>query len=494
MLISFSAIGSAPVDNRERDDYETYRQTLRRQYDGHALAIQREYDEYRSQINAEYAEHVKRVWKGVPRKPKLTLPPDPEPLPQPIFEDVEPYKDDKRVVIDTVVSPPQPSPRPEPVVPVNPKPFVDIPRASFLYYGTSVNVNGSAIIKALKMRGTSEDDVSAAWTRLSVKENDAFIASCIECREKLRLCDWGYFKFVDKALSCYLESGSREHVVAMGYILAQSGYSIRFCRDVSNKLYLLFACDGYMFDRGSYSIGGKDYYAYNIDMPAYVFISDTGFVGEKPFSFWINNLPALSFAAGNTRELIVKNYPAVKLRCTPNKNLIDFYQDYPNGTFDKSSYSRWAIQGNTPASSEMVKYIYPPLKEYITGLNQHDAVNFLLKVAQSFDYGFDNEIWGCDRTFWPDESWHYPLSDCEDHAIHFTRMIRDLLGLDAVLIYYPGHLSAAVAVTDGSLAGDVVVYNGHKYVVCDATYFYAPAGRTAPSNNNATAVLIPLRR
>lgn len=106
----------------------------------------------------------------------------------------------------------------------------------------------------------------------------------------------------------------------------------------------------------------------------------------------------------------------------------------------------------------------------------------------------DDEIWGQDRPFWVEESWHYPLSDCEDHAVNFTRLVRDVLGLDAVLIYYPGHLSSGVAITDGSQKGDYVVYNGKKYTVCDATYFYAPAGLTAPGNDNSKSILVPLNK
>ena len=34
--------------------------------------------------------------------------------------------------------------------------------------------------------------------------------------------------------------------------------------------------------------------------------------------------------------------------------------------------------------------------------------------------------------------------NCEDRAILFTRIVRDLLGLKCILIYYPGHLASAV--------------------------------------------------
>lgn len=117
------------------------------------------------------------------------------------------------------------------------------------------------------------------------------------------------------------------------------------------------------------------------------------------------------------------------------------------------------------------------------------------KSAPTFlPYGLDDDIWGYDRAFFPDESWNYPKSDCEDHAIHFSRLVRDLLGLEVALVYYPGHLAAAVAFTDGSATGDYIESNGKRWIVCDPTYFYADVGRTMPGEDNSSATLIYLER
>ena len=69
-----------------------------------------------------------------------------------------------------------------------------------------------------------------------------------------------------------------------------------------------------------------------------------------------------------------------------------------------------------------------------------------MKFVETFEYKLDSEMWGvADRAFFPDETLHYPYRDCEDGAILFTRLVRDLLGLPSALVYYPGHLAAAVA-------------------------------------------------
>jgi len=106
----------------------------------------------------------------------------------------------------------------------------------------------------------------------------------------------------------------------------------------------------------------------------------------------------------------------------------------------------------------------------------------------------DDKVWGHDRAFFAEESLFYPYCDCEDRSILFTRLVRDLLGLDCILIYYPGHLASAVHFTEREVNGDYIILNNIKYIVSDATYIGAPVGRTMPGMNNEKAKVILLER
>lgn len=101
-------------------------------------------------------------------------------------------------------------------------------------------------------------------------------------------------------------------------------------------------------------------------------------------------------------------------------------------------------------------------------------------------------ICGGDRAFFAQETLYYPYSDCEDRAILFSRLVRDLVGLDVVLLYYPGHLATAVAFNE-NVTGDYLVYNNRKYIVCDPTFINAGVGRTMPDMNNQQAQIIALK-
>lgn len=112
--------------------------------------------------------------------------------------------------------------------------------------------------------------------------------------------------------------------------------------------------------------------------------------------------------------------------------------------------------------------------------SQYEAVSRLLNFVQTaFVYEYDDKVWGCDRAFFADETLYYPYCDCEDRSILFSRLVRDLLGLKVVLIYYPGHLATAVCFTE-NVNGDYISMNGKRYTICDPTYIGAPIGATMP--------------
>lgn len=106
-------------------------------------------------------------------------------------------------------------------------------------------------------------------------------------------------------------------------------------------------------------------------------------------------------------------------------------------------------------------------------------------------YEYDDKVWGHDRAFFAEESLYYPYCDCEDRSILYSRLVRDLLGLDVILVFYPGHLATAVAFNN-PIEGDYIDIHGRKFTICDPTYIGAPIGTTMPDMDNSTAKIILL--
>lgn len=487
-----SAGTPAPVG----DEYEDFIRKSQSEYAKFRKDSEERYATFRDSVNAAYEDFMRQPWKPIKFQPPKPKPRIVEPKPEPVVirEDEMKRRRERLVSIDTVVAP-EPRPAPEPPSPVTPEPRPrrDVKKHKLVYYGTPLEVSVPDLT-GFHLAGASENSFADGWKRLrTVPAFDNMLADCLAARRSLQLPDWGFIVLLDRATDVIAPSGSNEHALVMGYLLHQSGFKIRYAIDSSSCLHLLIASVGIMYDRPGYSFDGLTYYAYTRPSSNVARICDFDYPGSKTMRLTIDKAPQFVYAAGETRRMTAYGFPDLSVTLTVNKNLCDFFADYPNASPDRSPYSKWAIHGNTPASREVTDQLYPTLRQSVKGKNQIQAVNMLLKLAQTFPYGYDDQIWGHDRAFWMDESWQYPLSDCEDHAINFTRMVRDILGLDAVLIYYPGHLSAAVAFTEGQPGGDFVVYDGRRYTVCDATCQYGPIGYSGKFDNSQ-AILIPLSR
>ena len=151
------------------------------------------------------------------------------------------------------------------------------------------------------------------------------------------------------------------------------------------------------------------------------------------------------------------------------------------------------MYANTPVDCTVGESLYPALRKQLQGLSQLEAVERLLNWVQTaFVYEYDENVWGHDRAFFAEETLYYPKCDCEDRSILLSRLVRDLLGMKTVLVYYPGHLAMAVGFTE-DVRGDFLTLGGERYIVCDPTYINARVGRTMPGMDNAQATAILLQ-
>jgi hypothetical protein len=133
--------------------------------------------------------------------------------------------------------------------------------------------------------------------------------------------------------------------------------------------------------------------------------------------------------------------------------------------------TRWAMYANTPLDDNVKNQIYPVLREKIKGLSKVEAVNVLLNFLQTgFDYELDDDVWGGDRPFFAEETLYYPACDCEDRSILLSRWVRDLVGCEVALVYYPGHLAMAVNFGDEKPEeGTYYLWDDKPFYVCDPT-------------------------
>ena len=86
-------------------------------------------------------------------------------------------------------------------------------------------------------------------------------------------------------------------------------------------------------------------------------------------------------------------------------------------------------------SDEVASSILPPLQDAIQGKTETDAANILLNFVQTaFLYQTDHEQFGYEKPFFVEETFYYPYCDCEDRAVLYAYLVKELLGLDIVLL------------------------------------------------------------
>lgn len=473
------------INNKaEAQTYNDYKNNIQSEFDKYKSEIDREFNEYRNRINAEFAEYMRQAWPEYKSEPAKPIPDSPEP-PAPIIKnpDTEPSNDP--IPFDDVTPAPEPVKPPQPVEPL-PEPTIPTkPTFAFTYYGQECRIPLENHHR-FTLSAINENKVADSWRILSSDAYLPIISQCLDYRDKLRLCDWGYVRFVEKMTTTFFPSNQLNEARLMQmYILTQSGYKVRIAR-VGNKLVLLLPSKDTIYQYTYMDIGGIHYYLIDssLKMDATLNLFNHEFPKEQYFSLRIPEPPALPFSMANSRHLQSKHDKDLVADVATNKNLIEFYNDYPI-----SSY--WDIYANASLSEHVKSQLYPVLKQTVSGKRKSEAANILLHFVQTaFEYATDEDQFGADRPLFGDETLFYPYSDCEDRAILYSILVRELLGLDVVLLHYPGHLATAVCFDAEDVYGDYLQINGKRYIVCDPTYINANMGEAMPQYKQTSANVI----
>ena len=449
------------------------------------------YNDFRSKANKEYSDFMRKAWEIYLAKPEIPKPKDEPPVPPtpyPKDDKDEPIKDTPKPY-DEVVPVVEPEPQPKPVEPIREEPQPKEESFSFGFFQTACKVR-LGDNQRFSLKNTSKNALADAWDRLAGSEYNNVIRDCLELRIRHRLCDWAYLLMLQELSDAYLGKGTNESTLLCAYLYCQSGYQMRLGLG-NNKLYLMVASKYQIYERPYWEIEGMSYYPLNCTERS-LEICGASFLKEQPLSLLVSDIPLFAEQLSNTRSLQSEHYQDMKVQLVSDKNLISFFDTYPSSMIGENFCTRWAFYANTPLSKRMKEQLYPSLRNTIQGKSQLEAVNKLLNFVQTaFVYEYDDKVWGGDRAFFAEESLYYPYCDCEDRSILFSRLVRDLLGLKVLLVYYPGHLATAVCFTE-SVSGDYISYNNRKYVVCDPTYIGAPVGETMPDMDNGSATVILL--
>lgn len=473
--------------------YEEFRRQALKEYAKADSAWRKEYRDFRDKANADYAENMQRAWASVPGSAPRPAP-APEPVVPPVILpklEVPEIIEDNYLAIEDIVFPPDELPAPEPIAPIVKPKGPAGPQRVFTVFGADFSVTLNAA-NLPRLRANGESAVAKMWKSLSAPEYDAMLADLLTLRAEMDLCDWAYYELV-KALADNLYADAPDAAtVFCAFALCQSGFQLRLGRaPLDGTLHVIIATDNMIYKHPYWELDGVTYYLLDDSRMSMLNIYRDAFPGERVMRLSFTQKNRLPVSLTEVRERQADKYPDAHSFTQVNKNLLDFYERYPESFINQDTKTRWRFYA-VDLSEEAKASLYPGLRSAIAGKSELEAVNLLLNYVQTgFEYEYDEDVWGFDRSFFPDETLFYPYCDCEDRSIFFSRLVRDLMGLKVTLVYYPGHLATAVRFNE-AVTGDYVLVGQEKYIVCDPTFINAPVGMTAPDEDNSTAFLMPL--
>lgn len=503
-LYSFSVllfVGSYLNHSAAQSSFEDYKRQIEDKFNRFKDSKQKEFEDYRNRVNQEFAEFMRSGWDRQEANPPVPVPEIPEP-PKPVVadpdeapaEDILPFDD--VIDIPDVPAPPTPLlPIPEqdepdidtvPELPDNPivviptKPIED--GVTFNFYGSCYTIPFKKSLRPTLVR-IDENSVADAWKQMSGDASVEVVRHCVDLRNKLCLPDWGYFKLTEKFADAVCPDDRNASTLLQMFLLTQSGYKVRIGRK-DDRLVILMPSKEIIYNYVYVTKNSINYYVIDSSKSTgSIYVFDREFPREQQFSLAMIQQPSLAVNPVNSRNFSIDYPVSASADVAVNKNLIDFYDDYPLN-------SHWNLYANASLSQDVKEQIYPVLRSAIEGKRIPDAANILLHFVQkAFKYKTDQEQFGVERSLFPDETFYYPYSDCEDRAILYSVLVKELLGLKAVLVAYPGHLATAVKF-DEDVPGDYFNIEGEKYTVCDPTYINADIGMAMKRYKNTPADII----
>ena len=436
-----------------------------------------DFQSYCDSLNMEFAEFMRERWERHDTKPPIPVPQD-EPVPDtiPAGKTSGIQSEGTELGVSSCQSVPDISGRPQPIADIpeiktSASPWPDL---CFTFYGTDCAIPVNEALR-FTLQNTDENSVADAWVHLTENKCAQLVPECLSFWELRNLCDWGYIRFVEEMAKAFFGANRLNEARLMQmYILAQSGYKVRMARS-GDRIVLLLPSREKIYQYSYLEIDGEKYYVLDRECgnsPLYLF--DKGLAGEQEFSLMMDGQPDLSSSADNYAGLQVYSV---------NKNLIDFYNDYPHS-------ADWRIYVQASINDCIKHGIYRMMEEETEGEGIAHKVGFLLDFVQNtFEYQTDDEQFGYERPLFCDETFYYPYSDCEDRAILFATLVRELLGLDAVLLDYPGHIATAVCFEE-EVGGYYFLIDGRRYTVCDPTYIGAGIGESMPQFVDEKAIVV----
>ena len=367
------------------------------------------------------------------------------------------------------------------------------------FYGRQVNLHFDPKLR-IKSAGIDEKNVSEYFKKMAKCQNEtkALWGEVKGIVDQFGLNEWGYFCLL-RTLSEKVFSNVNDRVMFCFYMLRnEGGFKTRIGRGKdSGNLTLLIALDNskqvysytfFRFDDDNKGNKVKYYCVYgggkaNEAVYSYSFSEQDATKRQMTLDFTKN----LNMGECNVnRELKLTKDKTITLPY--NKSHIAYLDDVPMTVFP--------IYFTTALPIESQKVLLNTFDQMKKDYTPTQFISMLLHFVQTgFEYKTDEEQFGYEKYFYPEEVIGYPYCDCEDRSALFAWLVERYTNAKVIGLQYEGHMATAVYFGDNAdVKGDGFMYGGKKYYVCDPTYINASIGMTMPQFKGKTPKVIKLKK
>ncbi len=446
---------------------------------------QGEINAFRDSVNREYAGFIEAQWEQM-RTLRNTRSFTPPPLcfaPRP--SDRMPKEDPH---VNENIAPDLPEPE-TPIMDLKPEEIPDVQTGrQTSFYGRDLTLYNNCL-HLPHMRSANSRDVADYWRALSSNMND-IIEEFNRIENEIGLDDWGVYRLAYELAPCYINGITpNERVVFSVFVLSQRGLKCKMAEN-NNKLYPLLASKDELFNTLyiEFSDDPSRYYVITRDFLDDVNVCTADFRSANRILDFTppRSLPHI----GGVRKSMNRkwtDYQGAEFSCSINydPNLTCYLSSYPCIDFKKYA--------EAPIDDTCMNHLNKQLNAQMENMDIGAKLNHLLHFVQfAFDYKTDDDNYGYEKWNFPDETLVSDFCDCDDRAILWCRLVRDLVGVKTALVLYPGQHLAAAASIEAAPGQTSVKSGGCAYVLCDPTYIGADIGMEMPSLVGCSHKVIPL--
>lgn len=339
------------------------------------------------------------------------------------------------------------------------------------------------IAKYLKEMSANDNYAQNLWDDLT-----AIVDSC-------GLNEWGYYCLL-RSIASEAFTNDNDRVLFCFYMLRnEGGFKVRVARGKdSGALSLLIAIDNslevysYNFFRFDDN-GGKVKY--------YTVFGGNGNEAVYSYDFCKQDIEKRQMSLNFSKSLNMGRCDIVRtLNLTRDRQVTLPYNSSHIAYLNDVPMTMFPIYFASPISIEAQSELTANLTEIRDGKSPYEFIDMLLHFVQNaFDYKTDNDQFGYEKYFYPEEVIAYPYSDCEDRAALFSWLVTTYTDAKVIGLQYEGHVATAVCFGDDfKTKGDAFTYGGKRYYVCDPTYINASVGMTMPQFIGKTPKVIKLKK